>query len=327
MSLETKEERVKLTPTLADIGEKRVIEAITSVAPSSINGDDAAVLHTPVPNRRTVATTDLLVEGRHFRLDWSTPEEVGHKAIVQNFADIEAMGARPAAALLGLAAPADTPISIVQGIARGIAEASSHYNTELVGGDVTQACELVVSITAIGALGGDRQALTLDRARPGQQVVAHGKIGWSAAGLALLERFGRALPEDHSELWPLIDAHCAPWITPGRGQVARATGVTAMTDNSDGLIPDLTTIAARSGVSIDLFADAIKPDPLLVQAGALLGRDPLEWVHAGGEDHTLLATTAKPAPSGFRVIGEVVRGESVTVDGRPSPYTKGWASF
>ncbi len=100
-----------------------------------------------------------------------------------------------------------------------------------------------------------------------------------------------------------------------------------MTDNSDGLIPDLSTIAARSGVSIDLFADAIKPDPLLVQAGALLGRDPLEWVHAGGEDHTLLATTAKPAPSGFRVIGEVVRGESVTVDGRPSPYTKGWASF
>ena len=84
-------------PTVADVGERAVTLAIQRMAPSSRNGDDAAVLATPAPNTRTVVSTDVLVEGRHFSLNWSSAEEVGRKAIVQNFADIEAMGARPVA--------------------------------------------------------------------------------------------------------------------------------------------------------------------------------------------------------------------------------------
>lgn len=321
-----------LGPTLADVGEHGVIDAIREIAPSNLNGDDAAVLLRPAPNHRTVAATDMMVEGRHFRLDWSTPLEIGQKAILRNFADVEAMGARPQAALLAIAAPTSTPLSVVRGIAEGVALRSGQYNAELVGGDLTRADELVLTVTAIGALGGSMKPLTLDAARPGQKVVAHGKIGWAAAGLALLERFGRGLPQEHADLWSLIDAHCAPWLKPGRGVIARATGATALTDNSDGLVPDVGTIARRSGVSIDLDPAALAPGPLLVQAGLLLDKDPWEWVLAGGEDHTLVGTTNHPAPSGFDVIGRVYAANSarpagVTVGGKAPAYAGGWVSF
>ena len=319
---------MKNTPTLREVGESGVIQEIIAAAPSSLNGDDAAVLLPMAPNSRTVATTDMLVEGRHFRLDWSSPYQVGLKAITQNYADIEAMGARPIGALMALGAPLDTPVSVVREIAEGIAQRTGEYNTELVGGDVTQAEKITVSVTAIGALGGDRQPLALSAARAGQKVVAHGKIGWSAAGWALLERFGTQLPDP--QLQPLVDFHCAPEIEPGRGVIARATGATAMTDNSDGLVHDLTTIAKRSAVRINIYAEAIAPDELLKRAGDLLDHDPWDWVLAGGEDHTLLGTTMKDAPSGFRLIGDVHKSngtDHLTSDGTPARYNTGWESF
>ncbi|MGX1739542.1 thiamine-phosphate kinase [Corynebacterium flavescens] len=316
-----------LTRTLAEAGEHEVIGEIIAAAPSALNGDDAAVMYPAPPNSRTVAATDMMIEGRHFRREWSTANEVGQKAILRNFADIEAMGARPTAALLAIAAPDDTPVSFVRGIAQGIAERCASYNAELVGGDLTRADELIVNVMAIGSLGGSRPPLVLDGARVGQKVVAHGKIGYSAAGLALLQRFGRALPTEHEDLWPLIDAHCAPWLKPGRGVIARAAGATAMTDNSDGLIPDVGTIARRSGVHIDLDSAAIAPDPLLNAAAALLEVDPWEWVLSGGEDHTLVGTTHKEAPAGFRVIGSVQRGGGITVDEHQPAYWHGWVGF
>src|SRR5699024_12174139 len=145
-----------------------------------------------------------------------------------------------------------------------------------------------------------------------------------AAGWARLERYGRDIPD--AELQPLVDFHCAPMLDPGRGVIARATGATAMTDNSDGLVPDLHTIARRPSVRINIFADAVAPDELLVRAGNLLDHDPWDWVLAGGEDHTPSGTTMKDAPSGFRLIGEVTRrnGDRVlTIDGQPARYSTG----
>lgn len=313
--------------TIGDIGERETIARIVAVAPSSRNGDDAAVLGQPAPNSRTVVTTDLLVEGRHFRQDWSTPEEIGMRAILQNFADIEAMGARPVAAVLGLSAPETTPIATVEGIARGVEAQVAFYNAELVGGDVTGGDNLTISVTAIGSLGGSAAPLTLDRARPGQQLVAAGRIGYSGAGLALLSKFGRAgVP---GELQPLVKAFVSPNLLPGRGVIARATGATCMTDNSDGLVVDLGTIAARSKVTINLDSAAIAPDELQLKAGKLLGVDPWEWILGGGEDHTLLATTAHAVPSGFRPIGKVLRASNmgVLVDMDAPSTTSGWVSF
>lgn len=310
-------------PSLADVGEQAVIDAIVAASPSPINGDDAAVLTPSTPNSRVVAATDMLVEGRHFRADVTTPESVGRKAVIQNFADIEAMGARPIAALLGIAAPPTTPLSVVEGLARGVGAATAAYSTELVGGDVTQSQQLVISVAAIGSLGGNREPLTMAAARPGQRVIAHGTIGYSAAGFALLDA-GVDIPE---ALEPLARAHQVPQLTPGRGVVARAAGATAMTDNSDGLIHDLSRLAKRSGVGIDLAKLAIAPDHLLKQAGKLLGVDPWQWVLAGGEDHTLLGTCDGSAPVGFRSIGTVTRTPGVRIDGEAPTYTYGWESF
>lgn len=315
-------------PTVGELGEFEVIRVITEQASSSLNGDDAAVLRHATPNSRAVVATDMLVSGRHFRLDWSTPAEIGEKAILQNFADIEAMGARPVAALLAISAPTHTPVEFIRGLASGIGERLGEYSAELVGGDVASGDSLVISVTAIGALGGSLPELTLGRARPGQTLVAHGRIGYSAAGLALLEHFGRAGVPEHFK--PLIDAHCSPRLTPGRGMVARAAGATAMTDNSDGLIVDLSHMAKKSGVRIDVDSAAIAPDSLLSLAGEELGCDPWEWILSGGEDHTLLSTTFGDAPSGFRVIGRVTKSrpdDLVTVDKKTPAYSAGWKSF
>ncbi|WP_255414068.1 thiamine-phosphate kinase [Corynebacterium sp. 13CS0277] len=314
--------------TLGDAGEHATIHAIRLHAPSGRNGDDAAVLAAPAPNSRTVVATDALVCGRHFHPDYSTAYQVGRKAITQNFADIEAMGARPIAAVLALAAPPDTPVAAVEDLARGMNSRLRDYSAELVGGDVTASTTLTIAVTAIGLIGGDRPPLTLQGARPGQALVAAGHIGHAAAGLELLSRLGRDnIP---ASLQSLARAQQDPELTPGRGLVARATGATSMTDNSDGLVHDLTAIARASGVRIDLFADAIAPSPQLVEAGELLGVDPWSWVLAGGEDHTLLATTSFEPPSGFRTIGRVHKQRGhlpVSVDGEDPAYDGGWAAF
>lgn len=310
-------------PTLRELGEREVIRLMRAAAPSSLNGDDAAVLTPAAPNSRVVASTDMLVEGRHFAPETSTPYFVGRKAVLQNFADIEAMGARPIAALLAVSADPETPARVLEDLARGVADEASAYACELVGGDVTGGNRLVVAVTAIGALGGNRPPLTLDGARPGQRVIAHGRLGYSAAGLALLQA-GVDVPE---RLEPLVHAHQVPELIPGRGVVARAAGACAMTDNSDGLIRDLTMLAEASGVGIELASTAIAPYPLLVAAGELLGTDPWQWVLGGGEDHTLLGTIEGSAPVGFRSIGTVSRKAGVRVDGVVPAVTTGWESF
>lgn len=310
-------------PTLGEVGERGVIDAIVAAAPSAINGDDAAVFTSAAPNSRVVASTDMLVSGRHFSPAYSTPYHVGQKAVVQNFADIEAMGARPIAALLAISAPPTLPIAVIENLARGIGDMVEAWSSELVGGDVTSSEELVINVTAIGWLGGNRDALRLNRARPGQRVVAHGHIGYSAAGLALLQS-GRDIPE---LLEPLVRAHQVPEITPGRGVVARAAGATSMTDNSDGLVKDLGAIARHSGVGIDLSSVALSPDALLHEAGEYLGIDPWQWVLAGGEDHTLIGTCDGSAPVGFRSIGTVSRKPGVRVDNEAPAFDGGWESF
>ena len=312
-------------PFLAEVGEQGTIAAIQSIAACSLNGDDAAVLHDAAPNSKSVLTTDMLVESRHFRLDWSTPYQLGRKAIVQNFADIQAMGARPLAVVVALSLPPErTRLSFITGLAQGMAQELEAYSAELVGGDVTAGDQIVVSVSAIGSLVGNLPPLTLGGAQPGQHVIAHGAIGYSMAGYEILRHCGHTYPE-HFE--PLVAAHLTPTVQPERGVIARATGATAMTDNSDGLYVDLSTLAKHSGVGIDLTREALAPDSLLEEAGEFLGVDPWRWILTGGEDHTLLATTRTQKTSGFRKIGTVTEGTEVTVNGATPHYNTGWASF
>ncbi len=302
-------------PTLADVGEFGVIDLLVSrfdraedVAGDTVvgPGDDAAVL--AVPGGRVLASTDLLLELRHFRRDWSTANDIGHKAAAQNLADLMAMGGTATALLVALAAPADLPVQWVLDLADGVAEEAARVGARVIGGDLSRSDQIVVSVTALGSCAAD--PVLRSGAMAGDVVAVAGRVGWAAAGVAVLARGFRS-PRS------VVEAHRRPDPPYERGPEAAALGATSMVDVSDGLLADLGHIASRSGVSIDLHGQALDvPEPLQA-VGAALGVDPMRFVLTGGEDHMLAATfpagTELPAP--WKVIGVVRDGAGVTVDG------------
>lgn len=304
--------------TVGDTGEFALIDAVTKGRPHPAStllgpGDDAAVV--AAPDGKVVASTDVLVQGVHFRLDWSGPEQVGRKAIAVNLADIAAMGAVPTSVLVGLACPASTKSSVVKALADGMWAEASRAGVGLVGGDMVASDQLVISVTALGDLGGG-EPVKRSGARPGDVVAVTGRLGWAAAGLAVL---GRGFRSPVS----VVNAHRYPEPPYAEGPAAAKAGATSMIDVSDGLLADLGHVAKASGVGIDLDTRTLKPDQRLIEVASALGADPLRWVLTGGEDHAFAATfpSASDVPAGWTRIGEAVSGGvhgiSVTVDGEP----------
>jgi thiamine-monophosphate kinase len=182
----------------------------------------------------------------------------------------------------------------------------------VAGGDVVRSDAIVVSVTALGDLQG-RSPLTRGGARPGDVLAIAGRLGWAAAGLAVLGRGFRA-PR------VLADAHRVPTPPYAAGLAAALAGATAMLDVSDGLVQDAGHLALASGVVLDVDTALVGVDSPVADAAAAFNADPLTWVLTGGEDHALLATFAPGTaiPEGFRVIGAVGAGEpGVLVDGAP----------
>jgi thiamine-monophosphate kinase len=270
---------------------------------------------------RVVISTDMLVAGRHFRLDWSTPHNVGRKAIAQNAADIEAMGASPTAFVVALGAPADTSSSTLSKLTDGLWDEARPLGAGIVGGDLVSCPQLVVSVTVIGDLGG-RAPITRSGARPGSVVAVCGDLGRSAAGYAVLHKGIRGFNT-------LARRHLVPEPPYGQGAVAADTGAEAMTDVSDGLIADLRHVADASEVGIELSTASLAPDyEAVAEAAAATGGDPWSWVLAGGEDHALVATFPGAAPQRWRIIGKVFDGPArVLVDGQEWNGYAGWQSF
>ncbi len=310
--------------TIAAMGEFPLVAAVLSRLPSAEGvllgpGDDAAVL--AAPDSRVVASVDLLVDGVHFRRDWSSAEDVGHKAAAQNLADVAAMGARPTALLVGLAAPGDLAVDWVLGLADGLAAEAGRVDAAVVGGDVVSSERLVVSVTALGSLDG-RAPVTRAGAKPGDVVAVTGRLGWSAAGFAVLSRGFRS-PR------ALVAAHRRPEPPYAQGPRAAAHGATSMIDVSDGLVADLGHLAEASGVRVDVDSAALEVPDLLRDAAAALGRDPQEWLLTGGEDHALAATFPPllGPPEGWTVVGRVGEGSGVRVDGAVVEGSGGWRHY
>ena len=310
--------------TISEVGEFGLIARVTARFPALPNvelgpGDDAAVL--TVPDGRVVATTDLLVDGRHFRRDWSSGYDVGRKAAAQNFADIAAMGAVPTGLLLGLAAPGDLAVDWTDSLADGIRDECAEVGAAVLGGDVVGSEALTLAVTALGDLQG-RPPVTRSGAKPGDIVAYTGRLGWAAAGLAVL---GRGFRSPVS----VVNAHRRPEPPYAQGPRAARHGATAMVDTSDGLVADLGHVALASGVGIELNTSALELPEKLRDVGAALGIDPMGWVLAGGEDHALAATFpgGGPLPEGWRHIGRVARGRGVVVDGTPYQHPGGWEHF
>jgi thiamine-monophosphate kinase len=262
---------------------------------------------------RVVASTDMLVENRHFRRDWSTAEDVGHKAAARGFSDITAMGALPTSLLVAVALPADLSLNWVDGLLTGLREECGQVEAAIIGGDVTAGDLVTITVTALGDLAG-RAPVTLDGASVGDIVALCGRTGWAAAGFAVLGRGFRSPVQ-------VVAAHRRPEPPYYEGPNAAALGASAMTDISDGLVADLGHIAEASGVRIDLRAELVDVPARLREVGAALNVDPLVWVLTGGDDYALAATFPRGTelPEPWRIIGAVAEGEGVRVDGRRWP--------
>lgn len=309
--------------TIADAGEFGLIEQLEGIFAQGEHvlvgpGDDAAVLR--IRTGHVVVSTDLMVEGRHFRRDWASAEDVGHRAAAQNLSDVNAMGGRAHSLTVGMAMPPDLPVQWVLDFARGFAAEAALVGASVVGGDVTRADEVVIAVTVIGAC--TQAPVVRSGAAPGDVLALHGRQGWAAGGLAVLGRGFRS-PR------VLVEAYRRPEPPYDAGQVAAEAGATSMIDISDGLIAEAGHLAHESGVAIDVHSGAFEVAEPLTAVGAALGADPLGFILGGGDDHALLATFADRAsvPEGWEVVGEVTEGEGVTVDGAAYDGPTGWTHF
>ncbi|QDY06981.1 thiamine-phosphate kinase [Micromonospora sp. HM134] len=309
---------------VADVGEFGLIDRVTTRLTYGSScllgpGDDAAVV--AAPDRRVVASTDVLVEGRHFRRDWSSARDVGHRAAAANLADIAAMGATPTALLVALCIPADLDTAWVEELADGLAAEAALVDAGVVGGDMSASATLTIAVTALGDLAG-RPPVVRSGARPGDVVALAGRTGWAAAGLTVLSR-GFRTPR------VLVEAYRRPEVPYPAGPEAALLGGTAMIDVSDGLLADLGHLAKASGVGVDLRRDAFEVPPQMRDAAQALGVDPYTWILAGGDDHALVATFPPTValPPSWRAVGRVVEGGGVTVDGDAYDGPAGWDHF
>jgi thiamine-monophosphate kinase len=316
---------VRSGQTVAEIGEFAMVAAITERLGTTAAvllgpGDDAALL--ACPDGRAVATTDMLVEDRHFRRSWSSPYDIGRKAAARNLADVAALGGTTTALLVGLAVPGDLQVSWVLELTDGLRDEAALVDAVIIGGDLTRSELVVISVCALGDLAGG-PPVTRSGAVAGDVVAVCGRLGWAEAGRAVLTRGFRS-PR------AVVAAHQRPEPPYDAGPEAAGLGAHALIDVSDGLIQDLGHIATASRVSIDLDGSAFEADQPVRDVGAALNRDPLTFVFTGGEDHAFAACFPDTAalPARWRVVGRVVAGEpAVTVDGEPFDAPGGWDPF
>ncbi len=279
-------------PSLAEIGERawlRRVRRWVERQPAARRerlvvgvGDDAAVLKLGDP--RLVVTTDALIEGVHFRPEWTAPRDLGWKAMAANLSDLAAMAARPVAALLSLSLPGESLTHDVEALFRGMLEAGRRWGCPLAGGDLTRAPQWCLALTLLGEPMRRGRVARRDTARAGDQLYVTGAPGESGAGLEALRRGlkGKApagLIRRHQRPTPrLAEAevliHCCRRLT--------------MLDVSDGIWNDASQLAEASGAGIDLEASRLPVSRPLRRLGAALNVDPLDWVLFGGEDYELL---------------------------------------
>lgn len=290
-------------------------------------GDDAAMIR-PERNLASVVTTDMLVEDVHFRRVWSTPGDIGAKAVLVNVSDLGAMGAEPRQALLSLGLPADLALAEFDELIEGVAGAAREARIAIAGGNLTRSPgPLIVEITAIGAVH-PRKVLRRDGARPGDEVYVTGTLGAGLAGLRWLEQ--RGVPAQGTEAWPAVRRACLPSPPLKAGVALSRSGASkAAIDLSDGLADGLRRLAEASGCGIRIDAAALPLDPSARAIFERLDLEPVASMLDGGDDYELLFTVSRRNGGRFRSalpylrtavtrIGTVTDGIALEVMGAPS---------
>jgi thiamine-monophosphate kinase len=240
-------------------------------------GDDCAVLR-PRRGKELVVTTDLSLENVHFRRDWHPPQSVGHRCLARGLSDLAAMGARPEAAFLSLALPAELTGKWMDGFLTGMTALAELHRVPLAGGDMARSRTVVADIVLLGSLPKGK-ALLRSGAQPGDVIYVTGALGGSAAELRALESrpadFRGRSKVGHPHLYP------EPRLAAGR-RLVRDGLATAAIDVSDGLSTDLSHLCEESGVAAEIDAEALPID----------ARATLEQALHGGEDYELLFTAS-----------------------------------
>lgn len=310
-----------MTPTVQSTGEHALIERVRRRAgapPAWVTigiGDDAAVLQ---PERRAaqIVTVDSLVEGVHFRRDWSPAEAIGHKALAVNLSDLAAMGASPRAALLSLALPAELPLDDFDALLEGFAALADRERVALVGGNIARSPgPLVVDVTLIGSAH-PRRVLRRSGGRPGDELYLTGTIGAAAAGLAHRQQAG-ATPPASAELAACVTRYERPEARGQCGvQVARNRAASAAVDLSDGLADAANQLAQASRVGVVLEAGSLPIHPGARTWSEAAANDPVAFGLAGGEDYELLFAVGPRQRRAFLHATARVAGLTVSRVGR-----------
>jgi len=341
------EDKTPHRTSLADLGEFGLIDRLTKGFeihnPSTLKGvgDDAAVMD--FKNKKTVVSTDLLIEGVHFDLSYVPLKHLGYKSVVVNVSDIYAMNATATQITVSIAVSNRFPLEALEEFYAGIRLACEHYKVDLVGGDTTSSTRgLIISVTAIG----EAEASDLvyrNGAQPNDLVVLTGDIGGAYMGLQILER-EKAVFQVNPNSQPdiemysyILERQLKPEARKDIPPLLKQLGVkpTAMMDVSDGLSSELLHICKQSGVGCRLYEDKIPLDPQVISTCEEFNLDSTTIALSGGEDYELLFTIAqadydkiKGNPN-FSVIGYITDKEEgvnlITRAGQFIPIiAKGW---
>jgi thiamine-monophosphate kinase len=281
---------------LSEVGELGLLRELERLGLASGQDAEGALL-----GDGWIATLDVLAEGVHFRLDWTSFRDLGYKAAAVNLSDLAALGAEAEGLLVGLGAPAEAELEHVLEVYEGLNEAG----VPVIGGDTTRTPSWFLAITAFGT---SERVPGRAGAQPGDVLVVTGALGGSAAGRYVLENELAGFDE-------LIQAHRRPPLRLEEGR-ALARVAHAVVDLSDGIGSDAARIADRSACRVVLDVEAIPRAPRIEEVGAL----PF-WTL--GEDYELLAALAPEdaEASGFAIVGRCEEGADV------EPELPGWDSF
>ncbi|MCL1922280.1 MAG: thiamine-phosphate kinase [Propionibacteriaceae bacterium] len=315
-----------MSQTLSEVGESGLIDHITADLVAGSHqvvgpGDDAAVISV---DGSVVLSTDVMNENVHFRTDWSSASDIGHRCVGGALADIEAMGAVPSGVLIALSAPATTAVSWLDGFIEGVREEIEPIHVSLLGGDLSSAAQISIAVTAVGDTRGN-PIITRAGARVGDVIAVTGRLGFAAAGLAVLSRGFRS-PR------VVVNAYRRPQIPYGAGAEAVRHGVHALIDVSDGLAQDLGHIAKKSGVIASLDSQMLIIDETLKAVAHATGQNPMDFMMGGGEDHALVGCFPPGGvPVSWKPIGEVKDcadlDPGVLLDSQPWLGASGWSHF
>src|SRR5271166_5747416 len=289
-------------------------------------GDDCAIL---APSKRPqLFTIDSMLEDVHFRVAWGSPEKLGAKALTVNLSDIAAMGGQPTACVINLAVREGLDARFFDRLYAGIRATAERHDTDVVGGNVTRADRLAITIALLGEA--SRGVTRRDLARAGDDIFVTGTVGDSSAGLAIL--MGKLKVSGAARKF-LLERHLNPTARIAAGlALAKIDPTPAAIDISDGLLQDLGHIleGSRFGAEIDARAIPVSPEYRAAMGNdlslALGGGEDYELLfcaRAGGSEQKLSRTLGVPVHR----IGSIIKGRRTIIrdaDRALTPHLRGW---